>query len=229
MGFCLFNNAAIAANYAKEKYGLNRIMILDWDVHHGNGTESAFYSDPDVLFVSIHQEYVFPAGRGLHEHTGEEEGQGYNVNIPLPAGTGDDGYLYAFEKIVVPIAEQFDPELIIVSAGQDPSRFDPLGRMLMTADGFGKMTSIVKKMAERHCNGRLIALHEGGYSTSYVPFCTLRIIEELTGLKSGVDDPFPSDVHGAPVYSNQKDAIAKVVHTQSEFWKLESEVKIESY
>ncbi|WP_257347389.1 class II histone deacetylase [Pseudalkalibacillus decolorationis] len=220
LGFCLFNNVAIAAKYAREKYGLKRIMIIDWDVHHGNGTESAFYSDPEVLFISLHQEFTFPAGRGALEDIGEGDGRGYNVNIPLPAGTGNAGYFNALDKIVVPIAEQFKPELILISAGQDPGKFDPLGRMLVSADGFGEMASVVKKIAERHCNGKLIAIHEGGYSAAYVPFCTLRIIESLSGVNSEVEDPFKTGVSEPPMYSNQKEAVEKVVKTHSQFWEL---------
>src|SRR5690625_3529884 len=188
IGFCIFNNVAIAAKYARKKYGLKRILILDWDVHHGNGTESAFRFDSDVLFISIHQENIFPKDRGDITYTGEGDGNGYNVNIELPAGTGNDGYNYTFEQVIEPIVDQYQPELILISAGQDPSRFDPLGRMLVTAEGFYQMASRVKSLAEKHCEGRLIACHEGGYSTAYVPFCTLKILEAFTGEKSGVDD-----------------------------------------
>ncbi len=224
MGFCLFNNVAIAANYAREKYGLKRIMILDWDVHHGNGTESAFYNDPDILFVSLHQEYNFPPDRGSAEDIGEGEGKGYNVNIPLPAGTGNAGYIYALETVVVPIADHFKPELIIVSAGQDASVFDPLAQMMVTADGFGMISSVVKHLAERHCDGRLVACHEGGYSPSYVPFCTLRIIESLSGLQSKVSqDPFSEAIRGLPsdvLANNQKEAVDKVSRIQTEYRKV---------
>lgn len=144
MGFCLFNNVSIAANYAREKYGLKRIMILDWDVHHGNGTENIFYEDPETLFISLHQELNFPPNRGFAEHMGRDDGEGYNVNIPLPAGTGNAGYKYALEKVVAPIAEEFKPELIIVSAGQDANVFDPLARMMVTAEGYGEIASMVK-------------------------------------------------------------------------------------
>ncbi|WML31753.1 class II histone deacetylase [Neobacillus sp. OS1-32] len=222
-GFCIFNNVAIAARYAREKYGLKRIMILDWDVHHGNGTETAFYHDPEVLFISLHQEFNFPPDRGFVEHIGEDAGKGYNVNIPLPAGTGNAGYLYALEKIVGPIADQFKPELIIVSAGQDPSPFDPLAQMMVTAEGFGKMAEAVKEIAERHCDGRLVVCHEGGYSTAYVPFCTLRVIEALKGAKSKVEeDPYELVIKGLPsdvLAAHQKEAVEKVLKAQSEFWK----------
>ncbi|MFJ8235415.1 class II histone deacetylase [Ureibacillus sp. NPDC094379] len=219
-GFCLFNNVAIAAHYARKKYGIKRIMIIDWDVHHGNGTESAFYNDPDILFFSIHQDGTIP-GTGAKEMVGEGEGKGFNVNIPLPAGTGNAGYLHALEKIVVPIADQFKPELVIVSAGQDPSIFDPLGRMQVTAEGFYKITTIVKEIAKRHCDGRLVACHEGGYSSGYVPFCTLKVIESLSGLESGVEDPFQFIFDELPknkLTTDQYEAINNVIKVQSKFW-----------
>ena len=227
MGFCLFNNVAIAAYHAREKYGLKRIMILDWDVHHGNGTENAFYNDPNVLTISLHQEFNFPPDRGYAEHVGEGKGEGYNVNIPLLAGTGNAGYTHALEKIVFPIAEQFKPELIIVAAGQDANVFDPLSRMIVTADGYGKITSLVKNLAERLCEGRLVVCHEGGYSAAYVPFCSLRIIETLSGLKSKVtEDPYYEAIKGLPtevLASHQVDAVEKVIKVQSQYWNLEIE------
>ncbi|WP_257347370.1 class II histone deacetylase [Pseudalkalibacillus decolorationis] len=220
MGFCLFNNVAVAARYAREEYGLKRIMILDWDVHHGNGTENAFYDDPNVLFFSLHQEFNFPPDRGSAEDIGAGEGKGYNVNIPLPAGTGNAGYLYALEKAVVPKADEFKPELVIVSAGQDASVFDPLGQMIVTAEGFGELTSIVKGIAERHCEGRLVVCHEGGYSPAYVPFCTLKIMESLSGLQSKVtEDPYYEAIKGLPsnvLANHQKEAVEQAVKVHSQ-------------
>ncbi|WP_077328475.1 class II histone deacetylase [Virgibacillus siamensis] len=219
-GFCLFNNIAIAAKYAKATYGLKRIVIIDWDVHHGNGTESAFRNDPDVLFISVHQENIFPKNRGQVTYTGENAGEGYTVNIELPAGTGNEGYLYTFEHIIEPIINQYEPELIMISAGQDPSRFDPLGRMMMTADGFYQMAEKVKAMAEKHCDGRLVACHEGGYSTAYVPFCTIRILEAFNGKQSGVKDPFDQGFHEGPLYQNQMDAVNRVREVQAGYWRV---------
>ncbi|HLR61385.1 MAG TPA: class II histone deacetylase [Lentibacillus sp.] len=220
MGFCLFNNVAIAAKYARRKYGLKRILVLDWDVHHGNGTERAFENDSDVLFISIHQENIFPKGRGEITYSGKGDGEGYNVNIELPAGTGNEGYLYAFDHLIEPIVEQYAPELIFVSAGQDASRFDPIGRMLVTADGYFQMGKRIKKLAEKHCDGRLIAAHEGGYSTAYVPFCTLRVIEALRGEHSQVEDPFDLGFHEGPIYPHQKEAIQRAVNVQKAYWNL---------
>ncbi|HLR61757.1 MAG TPA: class II histone deacetylase [Lentibacillus sp.] len=220
MGFCLFNNVAIAAKYARKKYGLKRILILDWDVHHGNGTETAFEGDSDVLFISVHQENIFPKDRGAITYTGKGHGEGYNVNIELPAGTGDEGYRYTFDHLIVPIIEQYEPELIFVSAGQDASRFDPIGRMLLTADGYFQMSKHIRRLADKHSNGRLIACHEGGYSTAYAPFCTLRVIEALRGKYSQVDDPFDLGFHEGPIYPHQKESVQRAVDIQSSYWNL---------
>jgi len=190
MGFCIFNNAAIAALYARKELGLERVMVIDWDVHHGNGTEDAFYSDPNVLFISLHQEKLYPAGRGEIDQIGEGAGEGYTVNIPLPAGCGDAGYMYALERVVKPVADKFKPQIIIISAGQDANMFDPAARMMVTADGYKRMTEFMMQLADVHCGGKLAAIHEGGYSTPYVPFCSHAIVEVMSGVKTDVEDPF---------------------------------------
>ncbi|SHF43957.1 Acetoin utilization deacetylase AcuC [Seinonella peptonophila] len=225
MGFCLFNNVAIAAHYARKKYGLKRILIIDWDVHHGNGIESAFLNDPEVCYISLHQEFSFPPDRGQAEVIGEGEGKGYNINIPLPAGTGNAGYLHALNHVAVPIAEQFQPELILIAAGQDPSAFDPLARMMVTAEGFRKMTALVKQMAEQLCQGRLVVCHEGGYSAAYVPVCTMRVIEELSGQKSQmVEDPFQLGIEALPtevLLAHQEEAVKRVQQIHADYWKFD--------
>ena len=190
MGYCIFNNAVIAAMYAKKELGIERIMIFDWDVHHGNGTEDAFYKDSSVLFISTHQESYFPPGRGEIGQTGEGEGEGYTINIPLPAASGDACYLYAVEQIIKPACDKFKPQLIIISAGQDANIFDPSARMMMSADGYKKMTKLIRDIAETHSGGKLVVLHEGGYSTPYVPFCSHAVVEEMSGFDSDVEDPF---------------------------------------
>lgn len=222
IGFCLFNNVAIAAKHAKKEHGLNRILVLDWDVHHGNGTEKAFYDDKDIAFISIHQDLSFPNNTGFKEDVGEGDGEGYNINIPLPPGTGDAGYIEAFESIIAPIVDEFQPELILISAGQDPGMFDPLGRMMMTAEGFRDLTKIMMDLAAKHCDGKIVFCHEGGYSNGYVPFCTLRIIEQLTGINTDVIDPFAEGSQGYPdkVYDNQKEAINEVIDVQKQYWNL---------
>jgi acetoin utilization deacetylase AcuC-like enzyme len=189
MGFCLFGNASIAAHHLRQARGLSRVAIVDWDVHHGNGTQSAFYDDPSVLTISLHQDGCFPLGSGPVSDNGEGDGVGANINIPLPRGGGRGAYVAAFERVVVPALERFQPEFIIVASGLDASAMDPLGRMQMHSDAYRELTKIMKGVAERVCAGKLVVEHEGGYSSAYVPFCGLAIVEELSGLSSGVEDP----------------------------------------
>ncbi|KGA98648.1 histone deacetylase [Alkalihalobacillus alcalophilus ATCC 27647 = CGMCC 1.3604] len=222
-GFCLFNNVAIAGKYAKAKYGLKRVLVLDWDVHHGNGTESAFYEDNEVLFISLHQDRYYPADRGFAEHVGKNGAEGYTVNIPLPAGTGNAGYMYAFKEIVAPIVNEFKPELIIVSAGQDPSLFDPLARMMVTRDGFYQFAETMNELAKNHCDGKLVLCHEGGYSGAYVPFCSLAIVESISGISTNIEDPFAPAFPGLPtneLLTSQKEAVDHVKQIQSSYWNL---------
>ncbi|MCL2559469.1 MAG: class II histone deacetylase [Turicibacter sp.] len=190
MGFCIFNNVVIAAKYAQAELGINRIAIIDWDAHHGNGTEDAFYEDDRVLFISLHQDNLEPIGRGKIADRGAGKGEGFTLNIPLYAASGDAVYAYAFEQLVVPAIESFQPELILVSAGQDASIFDPLARMMLSTSGYRYMAKTVKELADKYADGRLVCLHEGGYCEAYVPFCTHAIIEALAGVTTDVDDPF---------------------------------------
>jgi len=162
MGFCLFNTIAIGAKYLKRHHGAKRILIMDWDVHHGNGTQDAFYDDPSVLFISTHQ-YPYYPGTGAINEVGVNAGEGYTVNIPLPAGCADTEYLHVFREIVVPTAKKFEPEWILVSAGFDPHRRDPLGGMGVTEEGFAAMARILIGLAERYSEARLAFLLEGGY------------------------------------------------------------------
>ncbi|MGE5174095.1 MAG: histone deacetylase [Betaproteobacteria bacterium] len=163
MGFCIFNNIAIAAEYAKERYGLRRILIVDWDLHHGNGTQRAFYEDPAVLFFSSHQ-YPYYPGSGYFDEIGSGKGEGFTVNAPFSAGFGDNEYLAVYNRILRPIALEFKPELVLVSAGFDPYVEDPLGGMEMTGEGFGSLASLVRDIAEQTCGGKVLLTLEGGYN-----------------------------------------------------------------
>lgn len=185
MGFCIYNNAVVAAHHAQRAHRADKVFILDWDVHHGNGTQDAFYADPTVLFMSLHQDDLFPVGWGKVEQVGSELGEGFTVNIPLPAGTGRRGYLEAFERLVLPIARQFSPDLVIVSAGQDASVLDPLGRMSLTTEAYREMTRRVMALADEACGGRVVMIQEGGYAPTYAPYCTAAIIETLVGHAPG--------------------------------------------
>lgn len=189
MGFCYFNNTSVAAAYAKEVLGLKRIAIVDWDVHHGNGTQDIWYKDSSVLTISIHQDCCFPSNSGFIDERGESDGFGYNLNIPLPPGSGNAAYQYAFETVVIPALKQYQPELIIVGSGFDASILDPLSRMMVLADGFKAITQQVLNCANEICEGKIVFVQEGGYSPHYVPFCGLAVIQTLTGVET-VADPF---------------------------------------
>ncbi len=165
MGFCIFNNAAVAARYLQKKYGLGRILIVDWDLHHGNGTQDIFYRDRSVFYFSTHQWPWYP-WTGAANETGEGEGEGATLNVPLPAGSGDREFDEAFERKLVPAMDRYRPDFVLVSAGFDSRTGDPLGRFRVTDDGFRRLTEIVLAIARDHASGRLVSLLEGGYNLS---------------------------------------------------------------
>jgi len=189
MGFCLLNNIAVAVRAALAAGLARRIAVVDWDVHHGNGTEAVFYDDPEVLTVSLHQERNFPMDSGGAEARGSGAGLGCNLNIPLPPGTGHASYLEAVERLVLPALSRFAPEAIVVACGYDASGVDPLGRMLATSETFRAMTAAMMQAAARLCGGRLVLVHEGGYAEVHVPFCGHAVLQELSGSAISAPDP----------------------------------------
>ncbi|NCO86351.1 MAG: class II histone deacetylase [Rhodobacterales bacterium] len=189
-GFCLLANIAIAIEAALAEGRARRIAVLDWDVHHGNGTEAIFYDRADVLTVSLHQERNYPMDTGDVAARGSGAGFGHNLNIPLPPGTGHRGYLAAMERLALPAIRAFAPDAIVVACGYDAVANDPLGRMLATAETFRAMTARVMALAGEVCGGRLLLVHEGGYSETAVPFCGHAVIEALAGSAVRAPDPF---------------------------------------
>ncbi len=178
MGFCLFNNVAIAARYAQQRQGARRVLILDWDVHHGNGTQDAFYEDPSVMYISLHQFPLYP-GTGREEEVGAGPGTGYTLNCPLPEGRGDDDYIAVFHQKVLPAVQAFAPDLILISAGFDAHQNDPLAGMAVTEEGFGEMTRLIAEAADRACRGRIVSCLEGGYHLPALAASVERHLEML--------------------------------------------------
>jgi acetoin utilization deacetylase AcuC-like enzyme len=187
MGFCIFNNVAIAARFALSKFNLDRVFIADFDVHHGNGTQDAFYADPEVLYFSTHQ-YPFYPGTGWMNETGTGEGEGTTVNFPMAAGWGDEECLRAFNEVLVPVARRFQPQLILVSAGFDAHWADHLAMMRVTITGFAQMAMILKELASELCHGRLAYTLEGGYNLRVVASSIKAVFDVLLG-NSEMDDP----------------------------------------
>lgn len=180
MGFCLFNNVAVGAEHLLRRHGLRRVLIVDWDLHHGNGTERAFYERGDVMYFSTHQVPLYP-GTGAASAFGHGEGLGFNLNVPLLAGKGDADFLQIFEGVLAPVAAQFKPDFILASAGFDIAARDPLGRMEVTSAGFGAMAASLQAMAERTAGGRLAVVLEGGYDLGALTDGVAAVLKALAG------------------------------------------------
>jgi len=209
-GFCIFSNVAIMIEEVIRKWELERVAVVDWDVHHGNGTESAFYNNVAVLTISLHEDSLYPHNTGSFEDCGSGVGLGYNINIPLPPGSGGGAYTTAMERIVLPALDLFQPQLIVVASGLDGSTWDPLGHMMLLSSHYRAMTEQLMVAADQHCDGRLVVCHEGGYSAGYVPFCGTAILEALTGETSTIVDPFARyESRWQQLQPNQETAIAE--------------------
>ena len=180
MGFCLFNSAAVGAQYLRERFGLRRVLVMDWDLHHGNGTQHSFFDDPGVLYVSTHQ-YPYYPGTGAAEEAGQGQGEGYTVNLPIPAGWGDREYQELFQGVVDPICRQFDPQFVLISAGFDAHARDPLGGLEVTEEGFTTMARTLLRVARDHAQGRCAAILEGGYDLEGLQKSVARVLDEMAG------------------------------------------------
>lgn len=201
MGYCLFSNVCVAIEYARAELGVERVAIVDYDVHHGNGAQQIYWDDPNVLAVSIHQEKLFPQDSGGLDEIGGAGAEGTNINIPLQAGSGEGAYLAAIDRVAVPAIQRFRPELVLVSSGFDPSAVDPLGCMTVTSRGFKAMAERLVSVAEEVCGGRIVFSHEGGYSPVHVPFCGVAVLEALSGRETGVEDPFGESFNDSPAHA----------------------------
>jgi len=210
MGFCFFNHIAVAAAHLLSK-GLERVLIIDWDIHHGNGTQHIFYDNPHVLFYSIHQ-FPFYPGTGSLDEYGKNEGEGYTLNVPVPPMLGDADYNKIFELILTPVIEQYDPQYILVSAGFDAYFVDPLGRMQITESGFAQLTRYVMNAAEKHCGGNLTLVLEGGYNIQGLASITKLVLEELLEINRS-EIIIPDD------FKKIEFVVEGVLGTYSKYWK----------
>jgi len=210
MGFCLFNNVAVAAKYALNKYQLERIVIIDFDVHHGNSTHDIFYDDPQVLYISTHQHPFYP-GTGAVEQTGDGAAEGTTINIPLPPGCGDAEYLQVFDQVIAPAVQRFNPQLILVSAGYDSHWADHLAMMQVSTTGFADMVKVVKGLADELCNGRLAFSLEGGYNLKALACSVKATFDALLG--NSVEDPLgPSTGSKSPDIASLIKAVRDIHH-----------------
>ena len=213
MGFCFFNNVAVAAQFLVARRGLARVLILDWDVHHGNGTQEAFYNSDKILYISTHQ-YPFYPGTGFFDEIGEGPGAGFTLNVPIPAGFGDAEYLRIFDDVLMPVARRFNPEFVLISAGFDCHYRDPLGGMRVTADGFAAMARRLKRLAAECCGGRVVAALEGGYDLDALEESGRGVIDEL-----GRDDD--ESVASADTGARAIPLIQRAKYFHQQHWKLD--------
>ncbi|MCK9363430.1 MAG: histone deacetylase [Syntrophales bacterium] len=216
-GFCIFNNIAIGARYALDRLGMKRVLIVDWDLHHGNGTQQAFYEDDNVLYFSTHQSPAYP-WTGRPEETGKGEGAGYTINVPLRPGAGDAMYIRVFQDILLPVAHKFRPEIILVSAGFDPYEGDPLGEMKVTPAGFAGLARILLDLAEEVCGGRVVAALEGGYNVLGLVKCVRAVLLEFLGETRATQEAVARLASKADL--DNEPAIENVRKLQAAYWPI---------
>jgi acetoin utilization deacetylase AcuC-like enzyme len=216
-GFCIFNNIAIGAMYAILKHRLKRILIVDWDLHHGNGTQHSFYSDPRILYFSTHQ-YPYYPGTGSLQEIGQGKGEGYTINVPLRGGAGDASFVKIFRKILQPVALHFKPELVLLSAGFDTYFQDPLGSMRVTPEGFAALMRILLEIADSCCHGRLVAVLEGGYHIAGLTKSVKAVLEEMLDETHCSKEKFSSLEKEADEDTDQ--IIKQVISRIKPYWKV---------
>ncbi len=222
MGFCLFNNVAIAAHHAIKEHGLERIMIVDWDLHHGNGTQFSFYDTDKVFYISTHQ-YPYYPGTGSINEVGKGKGEGYTLNIPLPGGQGDKEYAAIFNKIIKPLGREYKPQLILISSGFDIYHADPLGAMKVTSKGFAYMTRVIVDLAEEICQGKILVTMEGGYNLTGQRDGTLAVLSELYGAPLDTGYPINLDSKTAEDLANENTVIQpleQVCTVAKKYWRM---------
>jgi len=222
-GFCLFNDIAILVEHLRERYGLKRIMILDYDVHAGNGTSDIYYSDPTVLFISLHQDplTIFP-GRGFIDEVGEGEGEGFNINVPLPMRTGEQAYLYALKQVFPPLVEEFKPEIIIANGGSDAHFADHLGSLGLTAKGFFDISRTVSDVSQKVCDGKVALLVASGYNPLVLPYCWYALaagIAEPEKTRDEIEDYYPAPRDPWQNQQQVEDVLKNLKETLKKYWK----------
>lgn len=209
MGFCIFNNIAVGAHYLRAAHRMERVFIFDWDLHHGNGTQHSFYNSSEVLYLSVHQ-YPYYPGTGAYDEIGQGQGAGYTVNIPLSGGQGDRDYAYIIEQIVAPVARQFKPQFMLISAGYDIYHHDPLGTMQVTPQGFYGMAQSLVRLADELCGGKILFALEGGYHAAGIAKSVQYTLRAMTSVPVDEDEKRDCSAQGKNIFAHTQDIVERV-------------------